>query len=143
MPDRRARKASPLLALLGPAALVAVWALVSSLRLFPESLFPRPWAVVRCLFVELGSGRFIDDAIASLFRMLTGFLLAVVSGLPVGLALGHSARAREALLPAVNFFRNISPLAWIPFAILWLGIGDLSVIFLIFITAVCPIVFST
>src|SRR5919112_763696 len=46
-------------------------------------------------------------------------------------------------LPVVNFFRSLSPLAWIPFAILWLGIGDPSAIFLIFMAAFFPIVLST
>ena len=64
-------------------------------------------------------------------------------GVPAGLLLGHSARAREAFLPLVNFFRSLSPLAWIPFAILWLGIGDPPAIFLIFMAAFFPVVLST
>ncbi len=63
--------------------------------------------------------------------------------MPAGLLLGHSARARAAFLPLVNFFRSLSPLAWIPFAILWLGIGDPPAIFLIFMAAFFPIVLST
>jgi NitT/TauT family transport system permease protein len=57
--------------------------------------------------------------------------------------LGHEARARAAFLPLINFFRNLSPLAWIPFAILWFGIGDLPTIFLIFMAAFFPIVIAT
>ncbi len=120
-----------------------VWAGVSALGLFPPSLFPSPWQVARGLWVELGSGRLVQDAIASVFRVGAGFLLAVAVGIPVGLVLGHSALVRAALLPLVNFFRNLSPLAWIPFAILWLGIGDPPAIFLIFMAAVFPIVLST
>jgi NitT/TauT family transport system permease protein len=85
----------------------------------------------------------VDDAIASLFRVAVGFVLAVVLGVPAGLLLGHSSRARQAFLPLVNFFRSLSPLAWIPFAILWLGIGDPPAIFLIFMAAFFPIVLST
>ena len=44
-----------------------------------------------------------------------------------------------ALLPIANFFRNLSPLAWIPFAILWFGVGDASTIFLIFLAAFFPV----
>jgi len=136
-------KRAPLLALAGPAALVAVWAALASLRLFPESLFPHPLAVARGLGLELRSGRLVDDAIASLFRVSAGFLLAVALGVPLGLLLGHSTRARVAFLPLVNFFRSLSPLAWIPFAILWLGIGDPPAIFLIFMAAFFPVVLST
>ena len=131
------------LALAGPAALVAVWAAMASLRLFPESLFPTPWAVVKALGAELANFRLVDDAVASLFRVSLGFFLAVGLGVPAGLLLGHSARAREAFLPMVNFFRSLSPLAWIPFAILWLGVGDAPAIFLIFMAAFFPVVLST
>lgn len=133
----------PLIALLTPALLVAVWALLSSFRLFPESLFPHPWAVARGVAEEFRSGRLVNDAIASLFRVGVGFLLAVVLGVPTGLVLGHSPWARDALLPLVNFFRSLSPLAWIPFAILWLGIGDPPAVFLIFMAAFFPVVLST
>src|SRR6266550_2119828 len=134
---------APLLALVTPAVLIVVWALVSSARLFPSSLFPHPWDVARGVWFELKSGRLVNDAIASLFRVSAGFLLAVILGVPAGLLLGHSARARAAFLPLVNFFRSLSPLAWIPFAILWLGIGDPPAIFLIFMAAFFPIVLST
>ena len=127
-----------LLALVTPVALIAVWAMVSSAQLFPTSLFPSPSDVARGVWLELRSGRLVNDAIASLFRVSAGFLLAVILGVPTGLLLGHSARARAAFLPLVNFFRSLSPLAWIPFAILWLGIGDPPAIFLIFMAAFFP-----
>jgi len=137
------RTSVPLLALVTPAVLVAVWAVVSSAHLFPPSLFPHPADVARGVWLELRSGSLVNDAIASLFRVSAGFLLAVILGVPAGLLLGHSARARDAFLPLVNFFRSLSPLAWIPFAILWLGIGDPPAIFLIFMAAFFPIVLST
>lgn len=130
-----------------PAALVlivvAVWAALSALRIFPESLFPSPAQVARGFAEEVRSGRLFNDLVASLFRVTTGFVLAVASGVPIGLRLGHSLRARLMFLPAINFFRNLSPLAWIPFAILWFGIGDLPAIFLIFMASFFPIVLAT
>lgn len=63
--------------------------------------------------------------------------------MPSGLLLGRSPWARQAFLPTVNFLRSLSPLAWIPFAILWLGIGDPPAIFLIFMAAVFPVILST
>jgi NitT/TauT family transport system permease protein len=143
MPRNRSESLGLLLAILTPAALVLVWAGIASTSLFPSSLFPHPWDVARGVAAELRSGRLITDAIASLFRVSSGFLLAVALGVPAGLVLGHSARARDAFLPIVNFFRSLSPLAWIPFAILWLGIGDPPAIFLIFMAAFFPIVLST
>jgi NitT/TauT family transport system permease protein len=73
----------------------------------------------------------------------SGFSLAVLLSIPTGLWLGHCPRARVALLPTINFFRSLSPLAWIPFAILWFGIGDPPAIFLIFTATFFPLVLAT
>ena len=129
--------------LIGPAVFVLLWGGLSSLELFPPSSFPRPSAVAAGLFHEVWTGRLFDDAIASLYRVLFGFILSAVVGLPVGLLCGHSTFVRDACLPMINFFRSLSPLAWIPFAILWFGIGDPSAVFLIFMASFFPIVLST
>jgi NitT/TauT family transport system permease protein len=124
-------------------AAVALWWTLWLLQVFPSSVFPSPLAVAAGLGLEFRSGRLLDDLIASLFRVTTGFVLAVLLGIPMGLWLGHHARARIALLPGINFFRNLSPLAWIPFAILWFGIGDLPTVFLIFMACFFPVVVAT
>jgi NitT/TauT family transport system permease protein len=123
--------------------LVALWALLAWLQVYPESAFPSPQAVARGFVEEFKAGRLFDDLVASLFRVTTGFALAVALGIPMGLMLGQRARTRAALLPTVNFFRNLSPLAWIPFAILWFGIGDKPAIFLIFMASFFPLVLAT
>jgi NitT/TauT family transport system permease protein len=126
-------------------ALVAgvLWTVLSRLEVFPSTAFPSPVDVWRGFVEKALHGTLFDDVVASLFRVTMGFGLAVTLGLPLGLWLGLSVRARTALLPAVNFFRSLSPLAWIPFAILWFGIGDVPSIFLIFMTAFFPMVLAT
>lgn len=132
-----------LLPLLVLMVAVAVWSAIWFLKVFPSSVFPSPVAVARGLAEEVRTGRMLADLVASLFRVTTGFVLAVMLGVPVGLWLGHHVRSRFALLPAINFFRSLSPLAWIPFAILWFGIGDLPAIFLIFMACFFPLVLAT
>jgi NitT/TauT family transport system permease protein len=132
-----------LLPLLVLALAIAVWSALWLLQAFPPSVFPSPLAVARGLGEEVRTGRLFSDLVASLFRVTTGFMLAVLLGIPVGLWLGQHVRSRLALLPAVNFFRSLSPLAWIPFAILWFGIGDLPAIFLIFMACFFPVVIAT
>jgi NitT/TauT family transport system permease protein len=132
-----------LLPLLVLCVAIAVWSALWILQVFPASVFPSPLAVAKGLGEEVRTGRLFGDLVASLFRVTTGFMLAVVLGLPVGLWLGHHVRSRFALLPAINFFRSLSPLAWIPFAILWFGIGDLPAIFLIFMACFFPVVIAT
>lgn len=146
MPDDTTEESRPRLRLLPAVVLIiglCLWAVISLLHLFPESLFPSPLTVARGFVEEIRNGRLFNDLIASLFRVTTGFLLAVALGIPCGLLLGSKVAARAALLPAVNFFRNLSPLAWIPFAILWFGIGDAPAIFLIFMASFFPIILAT
>lgn len=121
---------------------IALWGALSSLHVFPKSAFPSPLDVVGGFREEIVSGRLWNDLVASLFRVSMGFVLAVVLSVPLGLLLGHAAAARDALLPAVNFFRSLSPLAWIPFAILWFGVGDLPVVFLIFMATFFSLVLA-
>src|SRR4029079_16353350 len=122
---------------------ILLWAALSYLRVFPASAFPSPVNVARGFGEEIRTRRLLNDVIASLFRVTAGFVLAVALGLPLGLLLGQHRRVRIALLPAVNFFRNLSPLAWIPFAILWFGIGDVPASFLIFMASFFPVVIAT
>ncbi|HEX8746756.1 MAG TPA: ABC transporter permease [Pyrinomonadaceae bacterium] len=121
---------------------IALWGMLSALQLFPRSAFPSPPDVAYGFVEEVRTGRLWDDLIASLFRVSMGFVLAVVLSVPLGLLLGHATAARAALLPAVNFFRSLSPLAWIPFAILWFGVGDLPVVFLIFMATFFSLVLA-
>src|SRR5258705_10578254 len=83
---------------------IAIWSALWLLRVFPESVFPSPLAVAKGLGEELRTGRLPADLVASLFRVTTGFMLAVLLGVPAGLWLGHHARLAIALLPAINFF---------------------------------------
>jgi NitT/TauT family transport system permease protein len=92
---------------------------------------------------EILSGRLLGDILASLYRWVCGFLLAGAIGIPAGLVLGKYAFPRELLAPYLSLFRSLSPLAWIPFAVIWFGIGDLPVVFLIFLGCVFPMLFAT
>jgi NitT/TauT family transport system permease protein len=125
------------------AGLLVLWLALFQMRLFHESAFPSPASVVTAFGEEIRSGRLFTDLVTSLFRVSVGFGLAVLTGIPVGLWMGQKVVARSAFLPIVNFFRNLSPLAWIPFAILWFGVGDVSSIFLIYLSAFFPVILAT
>ena len=125
------------------ALLLIVWVAMARAGLFHPSAMPGPGAVWDGFGEELRTGRLFRDVVTSLYRVAVGFGLAVATGLPTGVWLGERTAARLALLPAINFFRNLSPLAWIPFAILWFGVGDSASIFLIFLAAYFPVVLAT
>jgi len=136
----------PLLVLL---AGLAFWDTLTSLHhsdgslLIPSYDLPSPLAVLQSAPDELHSGRLMSDAVASLFRVAVGFGLAVGLGVPLGLVMGSRPLIRTALLPGVNFFRCLSPLAWVPFSIIWFGVGDAPAIFLIFMASFFPMAMAT
>jgi NitT/TauT family transport system permease protein len=123
--------------------ILLTWWLIYLLHLFPAYSFPSPADVLKSFREEVASNRLYNDIIASLWRVAVGFVLSAGLGIPLGLWLGQHFYARHAFLPMLNFFRFLSPLAWIPFAILWFHIGDKPAIFLIFMATFFPLVIST
>jgi NitT/TauT family transport system permease protein len=122
---------------------LALWLGLMRSGILNDKIVPWPQDVMRGLGEEIASRRLLRDIIASVFRVTVGFTLAVALGVPVGLLLGNNRVARAALLPGLNFFRSLSPLAWIPFAILWFGMGDTPAIFLIFLATLFPLALAT
>ena len=122
---------------------LALWVVLTRLHIFPAYAFPSLPSVVLALGSELRAGRLVNDITVSLFRVMVGFVLAALVGIPLGLWLGQREGPRLAWQPLVNFFRCLSPLAWIPYAILWFGIGDAPAIFLIFMASVFPLILAT
>jgi NitT/TauT family transport system permease protein len=130
----------PVLVLFG---FLLIWIFISYTKLFPVYALPTPGSVVRSFKEELLAGRLINDVIASLWRVAVGFVISASLGIPAGLWLGQHLYARQAFVPMLNFFRFLSPLAWIPFAILWFHIGDKPAIFLIFMATFFPLALAT
>jgi NitT/TauT family transport system permease protein len=97
-------------------------------------LLPGPWEAAGGIADLVRHGLFLKYVTASLFRVTWGFVLAAVLAIPLGLTIGWYRRAEMAFNPLIQIFRPISPLAWIPIAILWFGVGDVSSIFLIFLS---------
>jgi len=108
-----------------------------------SDLFPTPWQVLLGIVELAQQGVLAKYVIASLFRVTWGFLLAILVGVPLGLFLGWFKLAAAALNPLIQIFRPISPIAWIPVAILWFGITDVAPVFLIFLASVFPITVSS
>jgi NitT/TauT family transport system permease protein len=106
-------------------------------------VFPTPWQVVTGTLELVRDGSLWRHIGASLFRVGAGFGLAVIIAVPLGLWLGWVKGAYITFNPVFQMLRPISPIAWIPIAILWFGVGDVSPIFLIFISSVFPMIVQT
>jgi NitT/TauT family transport system permease protein len=133
------KKILPPLAVL--VALIALWWVVV---VRTESvIFPTPLQVVTGTLELAEDGTLWEHIGASLFRVGTGFGLAAAVAIPLGLWMGRVDGAYITLNPIFQILRPISPIAWIPLAILWFGVGNLSPIFLIFIASVFPMIVQT
>ena len=128
-----------------PAATIALLLLGwhVAVALSGSDLFPKPIDVLAGIIELIEKGLLLKYIIASLFRVTWGFGLAVLVGVPLGLMLGWWRPAFLALNPVIQALRPISPIAWIPVAILWFGIADAAPIFLIFLASVFPITVSS
>ncbi len=135
-----ARAVVALLQVLFIAGLLVLWDIGA--RREPGHLLPTPWGTVEGILDLVRHNLLLKYVVASLFRVTWGFVLAAALAIPLGLAIGWYKRAEMALNPIVQILRPISPLAWIPIAILWFGVGDLAAIFLIFVGSFLPLLLS-
>lgn len=123
--------------------LVVLWQLTAIFSGWDETVFPGPAIVLKSMWELIANGWLFKHSAASLFRVTVGFYLAILLGFPLGILLGRNMLFYDILNPVIQFLRPISPLAWIPLAMLWFGIGDLPAIFLIFLSSFFPILVST
>ena len=123
------------------AALIAAW--WAAVVLTGSVVFPTPGQVVTGTMELIRDGTLFEHIGASLLRVGIGFSLAVLVAVPLGLWMGWVQGAYDTLNPLFQMLRPISPIAWIPIAILWFGVGDVSPIFLIFLASVFPMVVQT
>lgn len=131
------------LPLLVSLSLIMLWQIVVSVELVSQTFLPSPWSVAQAIVELYQSGLLFQHAGASLFRVFMGFFLAALLAIPIGMLIGWHLWMEHAFMPTMQFLRTISPIAWIPLAILWFGIGDPPAIFIIFMTSFFPILIAT
>ena len=116
-----------------------VWHVSAELGLFNRNLLPGPASVLSA-FVRLArSGHIFVHAASSIKRVTAGFIIASFLGIMLGTLSGYSRRLSDMLKPLFEFLRPIPPIAWIPLAILWFGLGDKPAIFIVFVGSFFPI----
>lgn len=151
--------ASRLRGLWVPAGLVLAWEIAARLHWVSPIVLPAPTAVLHrwaqalapAQAIEPGhshlawllSGEMVRDAVASLSRVVMGFALGAGLALPLGLLMGASRKLHALLDPMLQVLRPIPPIAYIPLAILWFGLGNPPAVFLIALGAFFPVLMNT
>jgi sulfonate transport system permease protein len=136
---RLSRYARPVLGLLLPVGLAALWELIVWLGLSNGRLVPPPSRVFATIVELARSGELSKHIVATLMRVGLGFGFGVVAGTIIGAICGYWAPARRLLDPTVQALRAIPSLAWVPLFVLWLGIFETSKVVLIAVGVFFPV----
>ncbi|WP_395401960.1 ABC transporter permease [Pseudoduganella sp. UC29_106] len=143
-----------------PVLLIALWQAASGMGYINPQVLPSPLAVVQKWIEYLlplqpydpaasswlawaFSGELIGDTLSSMYRVLVGFAVGAGLALPFGLVMGSSQRMYAWLNPLLQVLRPIPPIAYIPLAILWFGLGNAPAVFLIALGAFFPVLMNT
>ncbi len=132
-----------LLGVLSVACLLAVWQAVAAARIWSVLFFPGPLDILDGFLALVRAGDLANDLWVSTQELAIGYVMAVVVGLPLGIAMGWYKRVRFLIDPYVMFFYSTPRIALIPLLIIWVGIGIWSKIIVVFLGAVFPIIVNT
>lgn len=129
-----------LLGLAGTALIVLCWEFAVRSGAIDASVFPSPSLAISEAMTRLSADRVGEHMAWSLFRVFSGFAIGAVAGIVVGVLAGWSTGFGLVARPLIELLRPIPPLAWIPLAIIWFGLGEPSKFFIIFLGAFFPVV---
>ncbi|MEE5167330.1 taurine ABC transporter permease TauC [Pseudomonas alliivorans] len=127
--------------------LLALWWAVTAAEWIEPLFLPPPSAVLEKAWLLLTKG-YMDSTLwqhlgASLQRIGLGLGAAILTAIPVGIAIGHNRIAQGILDPLIEFYRPIPPLAYLPLIVIWFGIGEFSKVLLIYLAIFAPIAIAT
>jgi NitT/TauT family transport system permease protein len=126
---------------IGVFALLAIWHWAAVAQ--GSVLFPTPVEVIKSLFGLFRNGVMFEHINTSMARFAVGYIIAAISGIVLGMFFGWFAGAWSFVNPVIQILRPVSPIAWIPFIVLWFGIGNIPAIVIIFLASFYPVLLST
>jgi NitT/TauT family transport system permease protein len=123
--------------------LLLAWELLFRLGLWPPYVFPSPTAVAAALVKGFASGQYVLAVLTSLRRIAVGYGLSIVLGVPLGLALGRSRLMQASLGSLVVGLQALPSICWLPLALLWFGLGETAILFVVVMGALLAITISS
>lgn len=133
-----------IISLILPVSVIVIWAILTTFTgLIPSYFLPSPSEVFESFESLLMNGQLFSDTSLTLMRVVLGLAVSALIGIPLGILMGWSKTFKDLSSLLMGILRPIPPIAWIPFAILWFGVGLESAIFIIFVGSVFPILINT
>jgi sulfonate transport system permease protein len=123
-----------------PISILVVWQALYSIGFINPVALPPPAKVGKALWELLANGKLLKHILISILRVLEGFGLASLAGVSLGVIIGLSRTMDRVTDLLIQLLKPIPPIAWIPLAIIWFGIGEPSKIYIIFLGAFFPII---
>ncbi len=123
--------------------LLGIWQVISGIGIWPEYVFPSPLSVMQTLVRGFQNGTFIVGIVTSMQRLVIGFVLLAVMGLALGLAIGRHRWLNETLGSLVLGLQALPSICWLPLALLWFGLSETAILFVVVMGAVLSITLST
>lgn len=123
--------------------LVLTWALAARYGPWPRALFPGPGDVAGSLVRLAESGRLVEGVGRSLARLLQGYGLSVLVGVPLGIATARLTLLRRTVKPVVMGLQSLPSITWLPLAILWFGLSEAAILFVVVMGSLLAIAIST
>jgi len=126
------------------AAFLIAWEMIARLDLIPGHLFLPPFSAVMAELIHLtGKGVLTDHLLRSGVRVLIGFCAGSVTGVAIGIVMGWNENMNRTLHPILSLLYPIPALGWLPLLMIWVGIGEMLPILIIFICSFFPILYNT
>jgi NitT/TauT family transport system permease protein len=124
-------------------AVIGIWALLSRLRLWPEYLFPSPARVARALVLGFRSRSFLFGIAGSLRRLVVGYAIATAIGLVSGVLIARIRWMKETIGALMMGLQALPSICWLPLALLWFGLSEKAILFVVVMGAVLSIAQAT
>jgi len=113
------------------AGLLAIWALLAKLRVWPPYVFPSPWGVLEALLAGFKDHSFWIAIAVSMKRMLLGYALSVVLGMILGLGVASNKFLEETVGGLLVSLQSLPSICWLPLAVLWFGLTEKAILFVV------------
>ena len=127
-----------------PIIILVIWYIITSgLHLIKPYILPSPIDVCYSAMNSLSSGSLVENTINTLIKVFSGLILASIVAIPLGILIGWNQTLEDLTSFVISILRPVPPVAWIPFSILWFGIGAVPAVFIIFMGCVFPILVYT
>lgn len=124
------------------AGVLIIWQLAAN-QYNNDFLLPSPWKTALAFVAAVSDIEVINNLMITMKRVVIGFSIAMLLGIPLGFLMGYSLAARQIFDPLIDSVRQVPIMAWVPLTIVWFGLGDGPTIFLIAFSGIFPVIINT